>query len=83
MEINKHQHTLELRNPCLLWSIQQPVVECLVAESNAAKLFTPIDVPGANTHPDLLRPCVFLEVLTHSQQYSWGGCRWEMSMIRV
>ena len=69
--------------PRLLWSIQQPVVECLVAESNAAKLFTPVDIPGTHTHPNLLGPCVFLVVLTHSQQYSWGGCRAEESGIRV
>ena len=61
--------------PRLLWSIQQPVVERLVAESDAAKLFTPVDIPGADAHPDLFGLRVFMVVLTHSQQYSRGGCR--------
>lgn len=81
--MKKPQHTLELRMPRLLWSVQQPVVESLVAEGNAAKLFTPVDIPGADAHPDLLGPCVFMVVLTHSQQYSWGGYKKEESTIRV
>ncbi len=69
--------------PRLLGSVQQPVVECLVTESNAAKLFPPVHIPGADAHPDLLGPRVFGVVLTHSQQYSRGCCRGEESEIRV
>lgn len=69
--------------PCLLWSIQQPIIECLVAKGDATKLFTPVDVPGADTHPDLFGSRVFMEVLTHSQQYSGGGCGGEEIRIKV
>lgn len=54
-------------------SIQKPIVECLVAKGNATKLFAPVYIPCANTHADLLRLCVLLETLTHSQQNSRGG----------
>lgn len=83
MWINGDQHTLELRMPCLLWSIQQPIVERLVAEGNTAKLFTPVDIPRADAYPDLLGFRVFMVVLTHSQQYSWGSCKGEESWIRL
>lgn len=64
-------------------SIQKPVVECLVAKSYAAELFTPVHIPGANTHADLLRPRVFVVVLTHSQQHPWRGCQREKISIRL
>lgn len=71
------RRTLKLRMSRLHGSIQQPVVECLVAEGDAAELFATVDVPGADAHPDLLGPRVFLEALTHSQQHSGRGCRGE------
>lgn len=51
---------------CLLGGVQQPVVERLVAEGDAAELFTPVDIPGADTHSYLFGPRVFMVVLTHS-----------------
>lgn len=83
LQTNKQERTLELGMACLFWSIQQPVVKRLVSKSNAAKLFTPVDIPGANAHSDFLGPCVFVVALTHSQQYSWRGCRGEQSWISL
>lgn len=70
----EHIRTLKLSDSCHLRSVQEPVVERLIAEGNAAKLFPAVDVPGTNTHSDLLGLGVFLVTLTHSQQYSWRGC---------
>lgn len=73
-EDREHIRTLKLSHSCHLGSVQKPVVECLIAEGNAAKLLPAVDVPGPNTHSDLLGLGVFLVTLTHSQQYSWRGC---------
>lgn len=69
--------------PGLHRSIQEPVVECLVAESYAAELFAPVHIPGADAHADLLRPRVFVVALTHSQQHSWRGCQREKISVRM
>lgn len=82
LETNDHIHTLKLLKSCHLWGVQKPVIERLVAEGNTAKLFTPIDIPGTNTHSDLFGPGVFLVALTHSQQDSWGRCEVKESCIR-
>lgn len=78
----EHNRTLELLDSCHLRSIQKPVIECLIAEGNAAKLFPTVDIPGTNTHSDLLGLGVFLVTLTHSQQYSWRGCAVKESCVR-
>lgn len=81
MQTNHHIHTLKFLKSCHLWSIQKPVIECLIAEGNTPKLFTAVDIPGTNTHSDLLGLGVFLVTLTHSQQYSWRGCKVKESCI--
>lgn len=75
-------HTLKLLESCHLGSVQKPVIERLVAEGNTAKLLTPIDIPGTNTHSDLFGLGVFLVTLTHSQQHSWRSCDVKESYIR-
>lgn len=69
--------------PGLLRRVQQPVVECLVAEGNAAELFPAIHIPSADAHADLLGLCVFMVVLTHSEQHSWRSCEKKERLIRL
>jgi len=66
--------TLEVGKPRLLRRVQQPVVERLVSEGDAAELLAPVDVPGAHAHADLLGPRVLAVALTHAQQHPGRGC---------
>lgn len=69
--------------PGLLRRVQQPVVERLVTEGNAAELLPAIHIPSADAHTDLLGLCVFMVVLTHSQQHSWRSCAKKETLIRL